>query len=209
MPNYADGKIYGIRNTITEDVYVGSTTNSLEKRMTKHRYDMKTSHKCHRALYTLMNELGSECFYIELIEAFPRNTKLELLAREGHYIREQGTLNKKVPGRTTKEWNQENRAKNGDRLRECNRQYRAANQQVINEKGRDRYHSNLEYERSRAKKYYEQHKNQHKATMARINHPVECQWCGSSVKKHSLPKHLRSEKCLAARSSASVPVEGN
>ena len=38
---YKNGKIYCIRNTIDDDIYVGSTTQLLCKRMAGHRNNMK------------------------------------------------------------------------------------------------------------------------------------------------------------------------
>ena len=40
---------------------------------------------------------------VELIENYPCNDVYELRAREGYYIRETGTLNKNVAGRTPRE----------------------------------------------------------------------------------------------------------
>ena len=40
--DYKNGKIYCIRNTLDDNIYVGSTTQPLSKRMVKHRCDAKT-----------------------------------------------------------------------------------------------------------------------------------------------------------------------
>ena len=71
--SYSTGKIYCIRNKINDDVYVGSTTISLAKRMAKHRWSCKN--QPHRKLYELMGELGIDNFYIELIEDCPCDNK--------------------------------------------------------------------------------------------------------------------------------------
>ena len=55
--DYKNGKIYKILNTITDDVYVGSTCQPLSKRMAKHRETINTR-KGHTLLYTKMKELG-------------------------------------------------------------------------------------------------------------------------------------------------------
>ena len=39
--DYKSGKIYCIRNDINDEIYVGSTTQSLSQRMAKHRSDKK------------------------------------------------------------------------------------------------------------------------------------------------------------------------
>ena len=50
-----------------------------------------------------MHELGVSNFYIELLENYTCNYIYELRAREGHFIREHGTLNNKIAGRTPKQ----------------------------------------------------------------------------------------------------------
>lgn len=55
-----------------------------------------------------MRELGVDHFYIELIEDYPCETIDQLRKKEGLYIREIGTLNLRVEGRT-KEHIEENK----------------------------------------------------------------------------------------------------
>jgi hypothetical protein len=47
-------------------------------------------------------------YKISLIELFPCNLKDELSAREGYYIRNIKCVNKQIPGRTQKEWCNDN-----------------------------------------------------------------------------------------------------
>ena len=110
MVDYKKGKIYQIKNTIDDDIYVGSTTNTLEGRMKGHKGSAQyTKCKQHMILYKKMNEYGFDKFFVELIEEYPCNSKIELGAREGHWIKERGTLNKIIQGRTKQEWNAENK----------------------------------------------------------------------------------------------------
>ena len=113
MVDYNKGKIYQISNIIDDGVYVGSTVESLGRRMTKHKYAAKKMYH-NSLLLDKMNEYGFDKFFIELIEEYPCNTQIELLAREGHWIKGRGTLNKTIQGRTPKEWHEENK----DRHRE-------------------------------------------------------------------------------------------
>ena len=53
-------------------------------------------------MYQHMHEMGEDNFYIELIDNYPCNDIYELRAREGHFIRQVGPLNKLIAGRTQK-----------------------------------------------------------------------------------------------------------
>ena len=102
MPDYSKGKMYKVLTYIDDEIYVGSTIGTLGQRMAKHRGSIKRNP--HNKLYNHMNELGVNNFYIELIENFPCNDVYELRAREGHFIREIGTLNKNATSRTSLEY---------------------------------------------------------------------------------------------------------
>ena len=104
---YINGKIYKILNTETDDVYVGSTCMALSDRLKYH----KTAYpkKLGRKLYKLMDLIGAELFYTELIENFPCETKDELRKQEGHHIRLIGGLNMCIAGRDKQEYKTENK----------------------------------------------------------------------------------------------------
>ena len=125
MPDYSKGKIYKILNTIDDEIYIGSTLETLGQRMTKHRYSMKTKQHC--VLYNHMHELGVTHFYIELVENFPCNDVYELKAREGHYIRQFGTLNMLIAGRTYKEWAETHK----EHIKHIKQQYYEDNKQNV------------------------------------------------------------------------------
>ena len=102
---YENAKIYLIRNSFDDDIYVGSTTQSLSQRMEKHRSDAKSlGRKSNIKLYQKMKELGLENFYIELLEKCPCNDIEELRAKEGEWIRKIATLNAQVAGRTEEQY---------------------------------------------------------------------------------------------------------
>ena len=96
MPDYQQGKIYNIFNTIGNEIYVGSTCETLSRRMAKHRSFAKSSHN--NLIYRHTVKVGVESFHIELIENYSCNDVYELRAREGHFIRGQGTLNNNIAG---------------------------------------------------------------------------------------------------------------
>ena len=109
--DYKAGRIYKILNYIDDACYVGSTCQPLSKRMVAHRADANKPNRQHYPLYTKMKEYGIVNFYIELIEAYPCENNEELRKREGHLIREFGTLNKRIEGSAQHEYGRENTAK--------------------------------------------------------------------------------------------------
>ncbi len=108
MPDYSKGKIYTIRcRNDPKLIYVGSTIQSLAKRLSKHKKDSKNKSKypTHQ-LYSKIEDWND--WYIELYLIYPCNSVEELRQKEGEIIREVGTLNRGIAGRTCKEWKREN-----------------------------------------------------------------------------------------------------
>ena len=109
MPGYSKGKIYKVLHHTGDEIYVGSTIKTLSQRMAQHRNCMRINRCSHYVLFKHMQEIDIEHFYIELIEHFTCNCIYELRAREGHFTREIGTLNKHIAGRNQKDWEVENK----------------------------------------------------------------------------------------------------
>ena len=80
---YAKSKIYKLQCS-DGYYYIGSTINKLEARFNNHIHDSKRFQK--RQLYKHINTLGWNNVKISLIEAYPCNSKEELLLRETYYI---------------------------------------------------------------------------------------------------------------------------
>jgi len=105
MRDYSKGVIYTI-NCLNQpnDVYVGSTIQLLSVRMRGHKKDYKKN-KVLGINKDIVKDIND--WVIQLYEVFPCNSRQELCRREGEVIREIGTLNKRVAGRTYKEWRTE------------------------------------------------------------------------------------------------------
>lgn len=86
MPDYSHGKIYQIRCNVTGDCYIGSTCQTLSRRLTAHCKDYKrwqkglTDGKCISSDILERND-----YNITLLQAFPCDNKSELLWRERYY----------------------------------------------------------------------------------------------------------------------------
>ena len=106
MVNYNNGKVYKIEaiNGKPEDIYIGSTTLLLCKRMAHHRSNEST---CNSKI--LFEKYGVKNCKIVLIENVNVKTKEELLQREAFYIKSLQCINKSIPLRTYKEYYEENK----------------------------------------------------------------------------------------------------
>ena len=107
--DFSKGKIYKITNDFNDEVYVGSTCDTLVKRFSAHKGKRNSKDVAHRPLYTLMREIGVDRFRIQLLEEYPCEDKYQLRQREGYYIRQIGTINQLEAGRTHKEYYEENK----------------------------------------------------------------------------------------------------
>ncbi len=115
MVNYSNGKIYKIEPICDHDegdIYIGSTTKQyLSQRIDKHRSNYKSwkNNKCNKVqVFEIFDKYGVSNCQIVLIENVNAESKDELLAREKHYIKSVKCVNKNIPGRTMKEYYQDN-----------------------------------------------------------------------------------------------------
>lgn len=217
MPDYKNGKVYVIRNTENDSVYVGSTTQPLSRRMAGHRGDVD---RRITKLYNMMNEIGIDKFYIELIENYPCNNKEELFVREGYFIREYDSFkngyNGRIEGRSTKEYREDNKEKrkenwktyyenNKEKIKEYNKEYCENNKDKIKEKKKEYRENNKDKIKEYKKEYREDNKEKIKEyskeyrenNKEKINEnakeKVTCE-CGSIIRKVDLSRHIKTIK---------------
>ena len=157
-PNkYAKGKIYKIVDIGYNECYYGSSYNTLCKRMDGHRKDYKKykNGKYHYVTsFSLFDKYGVENCKIELVELYPCGSKAELEAREGYYIKENVCVNKRIPCRTKKEYNEDNK----EHLSEKKRQWGEDNKEHLAEQARKYRQDHKEYIAEYHIQYYEDNK---------------------------------------------------
>ncbi len=142
MPNYNKGKIYTIRCHDDQTlIYVGSTTQTLSQRWNDHKTATANpnTRKYNTNFYRTIREKGVDTFYMELYEEYPCQNKQQLEKREGEIIRQIGTLNKQITGRTKKEYYLEHKEENKEHRKEKGKQYYEQNKEKINEKKREKH----------------------------------------------------------------------
>ena len=202
MPNYQEGKIYKIYNTINDDIYIGSTTQKLCERMRHHRCSISQSTKGNRLIHKAFIGLGVKNFFIELIEKCPCNDKDELRKKEGEYIRSlKPSLNMRIEGRNKKEYYIDNK----EHIREIHKEWREKNKEYKEQKDKEWRENNKETRARKAKTYYENNKeyilektnqyneNNKEHLKSYAKEKITCE-CGCDITRNCLAQHKRSAK---------------
>lgn len=129
MPDYQNSKIYQIVSPSNPGLcYIGSTTTSLSRRLANHNHKFKLYQDGRTTYITSFEILKFDDRRIELLEKFPCDDKEMLHSKEGEYIRKIACVNKRIAGRTSKEW----KADNKEDVLEKQREYVKAHKEQIN-----------------------------------------------------------------------------
>ena len=101
MPEYSNGKIYMIYSTDSPVLlpYYGSTTKSLNMRLSKHKDHFKLWKQGKMRNYSSFKllEQGFDKVAIILVEDYPCTSSQELELREAHYIKNNPCININLP----------------------------------------------------------------------------------------------------------------
>jgi hypothetical protein len=190
-------------------VYIGSTTQSLAKRIGGHKVNYKAYSVNGKRYISSYEIIKYPDAYVELIEVFPCNNKMELCKREGQIIRTtENTTNRRIEGRTIQEYRSDNvvkikqyRIDNADTMKDYNKQYRTDNADILKEQAQQYYQDNKDILKYKKKQYrtenattIKEQSKQYRADNAdTINKKHICQ-CGSSYTKRNRSRHLKSLK---------------
>jgi hypothetical protein len=151
MVDYSKGKIYKIVCNTTDEIYIGSTTQPLYKRLSKHKTDIKRNNITSKILL----EKG-KCDII-LIEDYPCERKEQLHARERYWIENlPNTVNRCIPTRTQKEHYEDNK----EIIKAKVKEYRDTHKEQIVKHRQEYYDKHKEEILGKVKKYYDEHKEE-------------------------------------------------
>jgi len=115
MINYENSKIYQLKNTTTNKIYIGSTTRDLKTRLREHK-SLYTSGKTKKEKsYLLFNDTDN--VIIELLENINCKNKKELHDRELYYIQNLDCINKYCPTRSLSQYYIDNKEKIDNRVK--------------------------------------------------------------------------------------------
>lgn len=183
MPNYQNGKVYVIRTHKSDDFYIGSTTIPLSKRLCQHKQDYKRFKKGKRNYITSFKIIENEDAYIELLEECPFDNKMLLDKREGELIRANKCVNKCIPGRTQKEYNEDNK----DEILKQKKEYYEINKVKISKQSKEYYLDN----KDKKKQYAE--KNKDKISERMKGYSKEYRKTNKDILSEKAKKHIECD----------------
>jgi len=150
--NFQNSKIYAVKSSNSDLVYIGSTTSTLYDRLCQHKSTYKNyieKRGAHNMTVNKVLECG-DCF-IELIKEFPCEMKKELLIEEGKEMLKfeaenpDKLANRCIAGLTIQEQNKRNYEKNKEKRAEESKKYRETHQEKIKERKHKHYEKNKEH----------------------------------------------------------------
>ena len=200
MNKYQNGKIYCIRSPSTDKIYIGSTIEQyLSNRFGGHNRDYKRFLNGNRKNVSSFEIIKLGDAYIELLEAYPCNSKLELCKKEGELIRlhSDNCVNRCIAGRTRKDYLSDNKEK----IMEQQKQNYKDNKETIKPKRKQNYEDNKEiikqhYEdnkeiiKENKKKYYEINKD---VINEKLKTKYNCE-CGTELRISHKFRHNKTIK---------------
>jgi hypothetical protein len=111
MSDYSQSKVYIIRCDETEEVYIGSTIQTLSERLKSHKNDYRKWLNNRFPYVSSFEIVKYDSCSIELLEYYQCNNGDELRKKEGEYIRKYSDkcVNMRIAGRSKKEYREENK----------------------------------------------------------------------------------------------------
>ena len=180
MPiNYQNGKVYKLYSPDNPDfVYVGSTCQPLYKRLNKHKTNWKYWKNTGKYYYNSC-DMFENCNRVKigLIVECPCDNRNQLLRTEGEYILKMNCINKKVAGRTKKEYG---------------KQYSRRPEVKQHKKEYDEQYYKTPVVKEGIKKWSDEYNNKPEVKAHRAT-KIKCP-CGSVVSRGHLQRHNRTKK---------------
>ena len=183
------GRVYKIctDEKYTNEIYIGSTFDTLEKRFMRHKTDSNCSS------YILFEKFGYENCHIELIKKYDVIDRDHLEVYETLWINKYRNkcVNKLTPFCIRKLYKKAYREANKDAILKRKKIYREANKDAIAERQKIYREANKDAILEQAKAYREANKD---AILERRKQPWTCEVCNITTWIVSKSRHLKTKK---------------
>lgn len=192
---YQDGKIYKLVNSVDSEIYVGSTTQTLENRLREHMDQSKLSKNQTAKLFMHLTPIGFDKVFIELLETYPCNSNRGLRIREQKWMDELKPSLNTLPAFLTDEQRKEKDAqrhkeyyeRNKDKIVAYKAQYAREHSSKIVAKVAAWKKANPEKRKANGRRYYDKHKDALKVHK-------QAAYCACGGKNGDRTKHERTQK---------------
>ena len=187
MTDYSTGKIYALYIPGLDEVcYVGSTTNTLEWRLSHHKHSASNDAQT-KCVATLLFEEENDV-QIKLIESFPCDSRRALEERERYWIEQfPDCVNKNIPTRGWKERWLLNRERNIAKHKE----WIEANKEQQAEYKKLKRETNLELARQKDKESNARRDKEKRKLWKQA--VVVCSSCQQQLKRDSFTSHKKAK----------------
>ena len=197
-------------------IYIGSTCN-FKKRMIQHKSacnNIKSKSYNLKIYQTIRLNGGWDEFEKVVVQNVCCENRNELREIEGEFIKNIGTMNSQISGRSQKKYRDDNREiilkyqkkyrkNNKDKILEKNKKYRKKNKDKILEKKKKYYKDNRAKIAEYRKQYYKNNKDKVKQKSKQYyennNIKIKCSFCGVLVIKNYTKTHQKTKRCLKSQ----------
>jgi len=194
------GFIYKISNRVDDEVYIGSTKQTIQQRFQKHLYNTNQEVLKNLTLYKKMESIGKDKFKVELLETVQFDDKYELFAREQFYMDD---LKPSLNMRPAPDNELDDYARHREERLKHMKEFYQENKERIIERVHRYAENNKEKISERGKKYREEHNEEIKA---RKSKKCVCD-CGFDYTHDHKSRHLRTKRHLEHMKSKEPTIE--
>ena len=190
------GRVYKLVNSVDDKIYIGSTFQKLNKRLTGHKID---SRRKNSIINNYIKNIGEDKFEIILIEEVYVSNDEELRQIEDNYIDQQNPdllLNTKRAFRKAEDYPEWKKTY----MKEYNKKYKEENREKINESRKEKYLCECGSEIRKDEKINHETTQRHinfienQIKYEKSNYPTYKCECGSEIRKDGKYKHEQSIK---------------
>jgi len=167
-----------------KDIYVGHTTDYKSRKKNHKTCCNNPNNKKHNQYkYQFIRDNGCyDNWDMIIIKTYPCNNKREAEAEENRIMIELGSTLNSNKSYITEEQKKEDR-----------KEYYELNKEELNKKMKEYREKNKEILSEKSKQYYQENKNEKEKKM---KVKVKCEYCNCEIRKDSLRKHQKSQKCI-------------
>ena len=168
-------------------IYIGSTSN-FKQRMIAHKTscnNIKSKSYNLKIYQTIRLNGGWNLFEKVVVQTVCCENRKELREIEGEFIKNIGTMNCQISGRSQKKYYKDNK----DKILEKKKKYRENNKDILSKKAKQYRKKNKDKLKEKRKIYYE----------AKTKEIIICPFCDILITQYHLKRHQKSKRCLKSQ----------